>query len=96
MEISDELLDKLAHLARLDIPDAGREALRQDLKRMLEFVDQLQAVDTAGVEPLIHLTETWNQLSEDQPEAGLDEADAFRNSPSGPGPFFRIPRVVHK
>lgn len=96
MHLSNELLDKLALLARLDIPPTERDRTRADLQRMLDFVAQLDEVDTRGVEPLIHPTESVNALRPDQPADRLTQAAVLRNAPQADGTYFRVPKVVDK
>ncbi|TAE48820.1 MAG: Asp-tRNA(Asn)/Glu-tRNA(Gln) amidotransferase subunit GatC [Bacteroidetes bacterium] len=96
MQITDELLQKLADLARLDIPEADRAHLKADLQRMFNFVDKLQELDTSGVEPLIHMTDELNVLRPDEPSERLSEEEVFRNAPDSKGAFFRVPKVVKK
>jgi aspartyl-tRNA(Asn)/glutamyl-tRNA(Gln) amidotransferase subunit C len=56
MKIEDETIDKIAHLARLEVRPDEREGLKKDMNRILEFMDKLNEVDTSQVEPLIYMT----------------------------------------
>ncbi|GAB4403328.1 MAG: Asp-tRNA(Asn)/Glu-tRNA(Gln) amidotransferase subunit GatC [Bacteroidia bacterium] len=96
MEITDELLDKLATLARLDIPVGERSRIREDFRRMLDFVDQLRGIDTAGVEPLIHPTGEVHRLRTDEPATPLPPDAVLYNAPDSEGLYFRVPKVVDK
>ncbi len=96
MKITDELLNKIAQLAKLQIPDEEREALRHDFQKMLDFVDKLQEVNTADVAPLIHMTAEVNRLREDQPEGEIDRESVLRNAPDADGVYFRVPKVLDK
>ena len=49
MEVNDALVDKLAHLARLKFNDTEKAAIRNDLQKMIRFVDKLNELDTTGV-----------------------------------------------
>ena len=96
MQITDALIDKLAGLSKLEIPEEEREAIKTDFERMLSFVDKLQEVDTTGVEPLIHVTEEVNHLREDVPRDRLTTEETLKNAPDHDGQHFRVPKVVKK
>lgn len=96
MKITDELLDKIANLAKLEIPEEEREALRHDFQKMLDFVDKLQEVDTQGVAPLIHMTDEVNRLREDLPQGELDRQEVLRNAPDADATYFRVPKILDK
>jgi len=96
MKITDELLDKMAHLARLELAGDERESLKADFQKMLNFVDKLQEVDTTGVEPLIHMTQAKNRLRTDEAVLKLDRDEVLKNAPDQNGQYFRVPKVVDK
>ena len=96
MNITDELMDKVARLAKLHLDGAEREALKEDFQRMLDFVGKLQEVDTSGVEPLIHMTEEVNRLRADIPQPPIDRKEMLDNAPETDGAFFMVPKVVKK
>jgi len=60
MEVNIELIDKLSHLARLEIKPEEKDRLRNDMQQMIGFIEKLQELDTTGIEPLMHLTEEIN------------------------------------
>lgn len=96
MEVNDALLDKLADLARLYIEPAEREGLKQDLQKMISFVEKLQELDTAGATPLLHMSETSDVLREDVVQGSVSRQEALRNAPDNDGVFFRVPKVIRK
>jgi len=51
MEVNDAMVDKLAHLARLKFEAADKEEIKNDLQKMIAFVEKLNELDTTGVEP---------------------------------------------
>ena len=85
---------KVAHLARLDLPEATIATYTGQLERILDYVDQLQAVDTEGVPATTRAVEVVNVTREDivKPtevrEALLDQA------PLREGDFFRVPKIL--
>ncbi|MFT6175212.1 MAG: aspartyl-tRNA(Asn)/glutamyl-tRNA(Gln) amidotransferase subunit C, partial [Cryomorphaceae bacterium] len=57
MIVDNALIDKLANLSKLEFDEESKERIKKDLTRMLAFVEQLNELDTEGVEPLIHVNE---------------------------------------
>ena len=96
MQITEALLDHLAALSKLRIPEGEKANLLRDFQGMLDFVDQLQEVDTEGVAPLIHMTEEINHVREDKPSGALSPDDMIPQAPDNDGTFFRVPKVVRK
>ena len=96
MKIDDELIDKVAALAKLEFEGADRDQIKADLEKMLGFVDKLNAVDTEGVEPLIYMTDEESLLREDKAEISISKEDALRNAPSKDSDYFKVPKVLSK
>ena len=96
MKITKETLQKIAHLARLEVRTDEEEALLQDLSEILTWVEQLDDVDTEGVEPLTHMTREMNAFRKDEAEKGLKRNDALLNSPKHDDQFFVVPKVIKK
>jgi aspartyl-tRNA(Asn)/glutamyl-tRNA(Gln) amidotransferase subunit C len=87
MEVNEALIDHIAHLSRLSFAGPQKVAIRQDLQRMIAFVDKLSELDTTGVEPLIFMSEEVNRLRNEE---------ALRNAPKKDSDYFRIPKVLDK
>ena len=66
MEVNDTLVDKLANLARLQFDNTEKSAIKNDLQRMIQFVEKLNELDTTGVSPLLHMSNNVNALREDE------------------------------
>lgn len=96
MKITDEIINHLAHLARLEFSDDEKIELKQDLEKMIEFVEKLKEVDTTGVEPLMHITDAVNILREDEVEKNIAKKEALLNAPQTDGNFFIVPKVIKK
>ena len=96
MEITDVMVDKLAHLARLSFDEAGKAQIRGDLQRMIHFVEKLNELDLEGVEPLMHMTREVNVLREDEIRGSITREEALRNAPSHDQQFFKVPKVIKK
>ena len=96
MEVNDELVDKVAKLAKLDFEGESKEAIKADMQRILGFVEKLQAVDTTGVEPLEYMTEEDLRLREDHSEQTITKEEALKNAPSADSDFFKVPKFSVK
>ena len=96
MEVNDALVDKLANLARLQFNDIEKENIKNDLQRMIKFVEKLNEVDTSGVEPLLHMSEEVNILRDDVIMGSISRAEGLQNAPVHDREFFKVPKVIKK
>ena len=94
MSISREDIEKVAVLARIRLEDNQAEALEKDLGNILNLVDQLQAADTADVEPLAHPLDAVQRLRPDQ-VTEIDQREAFQKiAPATEDGLYLVPRVI--
>ncbi|MEY3727066.1 MAG: hypothetical protein RL098_525 [Bacteroidota bacterium] len=96
MEVNEALIDQIANLSKLSFEGEQKEAIRQDLQRMIAFVDKLSELDTTDVEPLIFMSNEINRLRDDNPEQSVSHEEALRNAPKKDSDYFRIPKVLDK
>jgi aspartyl-tRNA(Asn)/glutamyl-tRNA(Gln) amidotransferase subunit C len=96
MEINDELVDKIANLARLHFDDAEKPAIKKDLQRMIQFIEKLDELDTSGVEPLLHMTNNINILREDEVTGSISREEGLKNAPVHDEQFFKVPKIIKK
>jgi aspartyl-tRNA(Asn)/glutamyl-tRNA(Gln) amidotransferase subunit C len=94
MQIDDSLILRLENLARLELSAAERTKLQGSLTDILTMVEQLNTLNTEGVEPLIYINEDVNVWREDVVKYQLDRRDALRNAPDSDGTFFKVPKVI--
>jgi len=96
MKITDELIDELAQLARLQFAPEDKAGLKADLERMINFVEKLNEVNTDGVEPLLHMSARMNVLREDEVQGSVSREEALLNAPVKNEAFFLVPKVIKK
>jgi len=96
MEITDDLIDKVAGLARLHFDAAEKADIKKDLQRMIKFVEKLDELDTTGVEPLLHMTDNVNILRDDVVKGSLSREEGLKNAPLHDEQFFKVPKVIRK
>jgi aspartyl-tRNA(Asn)/glutamyl-tRNA(Gln) amidotransferase subunit C len=83
----------VAKLARVSLSDAEADAMTRELSRIVEYVAQLDELDTRDVPPTTHLTET-TPLRADEVRAGLSHDEAMANAPLCEGGGFAVPRFL--
>ena len=96
MEVNEQLIDNLAHLARLRFTEIEKLSFKTDLQRMITFVEQLKEIDTTGVEPLLHMSDAVNVLREDEIKGSISREDALKNAPQKDDEFILVPKVIKK
>ncbi|MCU0441274.1 MAG: Asp-tRNA(Asn)/Glu-tRNA(Gln) amidotransferase subunit GatC [Bacteroidia bacterium] len=96
MDISNELIDKLADLAKLEFDEIEKEQLKKDLAQITAFFEQLNKVDTDGVEPLIFMSDAVNVLRPDEVEQVISHEEALENAPAKDSDYFRVPKFIDK
>ncbi|MGN6531496.1 MAG: Asp-tRNA(Asn)/Glu-tRNA(Gln) amidotransferase subunit GatC [Ginsengibacter sp.] len=96
MIVNNALIDKLAHLSRLEFDDEEKEVIKNDLEKMIGFIDKLNELDTTGVEPLLHLSENVNIFRTDTVKGQISRKDVFKNAPLHDDEFFKVPKVIKK
>jgi aspartyl-tRNA(Asn)/glutamyl-tRNA(Gln) amidotransferase subunit C len=94
MKIDRPLLDKIAHLARLEFNEKDAERIMKDLSEIVDWVEKLNEVNTDGVEPLTSMSHEVNAFREDEIKDQLDHDRALRNAPKKDDDYFRVPKVL--
>ena len=92
--MTSEQVRWVAHLARLELSDAELATMTRQLTAIVDYVAQLQAVATDGVEPLAHALPVHNVFRPDEPRLSLPVADALANAPDRHGDFYGVPAVL--
>lgn len=94
MSLSNEQVGHIARLARIALTDAGIESTRAKLDGIFDLIEQMQAVDTKGVEPMSHPQELATRLRPDA-IAETDRRDAFqRIAPQTEAGLYLVPKVI--
>lgn len=94
MNIDKEVLQKIAHLARLELDPTKEEALKEDLEKILDWVEELNEVETEGIEPLTNMSFEVNALREDKAGEVLSREKGLKNAPAHDDQYFRVPKVL--
>jgi aspartyl-tRNA(Asn)/glutamyl-tRNA(Gln) amidotransferase subunit C len=94
MIIDKNTVEKVAHLARLELLEEEKDAMIDDLNKILGFMDKLNEVDTSGVEPLVYMTNEINVLREDTVKQEITREEALLNAPKHDDKYFLVPKVI--
>ena len=96
MKVDQALIDRLAHLARLEFSANEKKEIQSDLQQMLNMVDKLGELDLEGVEPLVYISKEINVFREDIPGTPFDKSAILKQAPNANDDFFLVPKVLNK
>ena len=94
MKINREVLEKIAHLARLEFDEKDAQKMMEDMTSIVDWMDKLNEVNTDGVEPLTTMSHEVNVLREDKVEPHMSREDALKNAPDKDSKHFKVPKVL--
>lgn len=94
MAIDVSTVRRVAHLARIATPEQRLEPLAAELNGIMAWIEQLNEVDTDGVEPMTSCVEAKLPMREDVVSDGGDPAKVLSNAPKAADSFFVVPKVV--
>lgn len=92
--ISDETMEYVGILAKLELSPEEAEAAKKDMGEMLDYIDQLNELDTTGVEPMSHVFPVQNVFREDVVANGDGSADTLANAPLEKDGGFKVPKTI--
>lgn len=96
MRIDKDLVEKIAHLARLQFNDTEKVKIEADLNRILDFMETLNEVDTSKVAPLIYMNDEVNVLRKDEVIQTITHEEGLANAPKKDTDYFRVPKVIEQ
>lgn len=94
--ITPEDVRHVARLARLALSDEELVRMRAEMSAILDYMDKLRSLDTAGVEPTSHAVPLRNVMREDEPVPSQPREDMLANAPDRDGDTFRVPRIIEE
>ncbi len=92
--ISDETIEYVGILAKLELSGEEKERAKADMAGMLDYIDRLNELDTTGVEPMSHVFPVHNVFREDVVENGDDRENMLANAPEQKDGCYRVPKTV--
>ena len=91
--ISDETIEYVGILAKLELNEAQKEAAKKDMGSMLDYIDKLGELDTDGIEPMSHVFDVKNVWREDVVTNGDDRENIIKNAPGEKNGMFEVPKT---
>ena len=92
--ISDETIEYVGILAKLELSDEEKEEAKKDMGRMLDYIDKLNELDTSGVEPMSFVFPVNNVFREDVVVNGDDRENMLKNAPDQKDGAYEVPITV--
>ena len=102
-KVTVEDVERVAELAHLELKPEETPRMLHDLNAILDYVAELNQLDTAGVTPLAQVSELQSELETaagasvlraDRPQPSLDRAVVISQAPETDGAFFKVPKVI--
>ncbi|OCC16438.1 Aspartyl-tRNA(Asn) amidotransferase subunit C [Dissulfuribacter thermophilus] len=94
MKITRGEVEHISELARLSFSEDELEVIANQLNDILGYIDKLNELDTAGIEPTTHAQELVNAFRMDEPQESLNVDDSLSNAPEREGGQFVVPRII--
>ncbi|MDE7422342.1 MAG: Asp-tRNA(Asn)/Glu-tRNA(Gln) amidotransferase subunit GatC [Lachnospiraceae bacterium] len=92
--ISDETIEYVGILAKLELSEEEKEQAKKDMGSMLDYIDKLNELDTSAVEPMSHVFPVHNIFREDVVVNGDDRENILKNAPEQKDGSFEVPKTV--
>ena len=94
MTIGKKDIEYIANLSRIELTESEKEKFVIQLSDILSYIEKLNELNTANVEPMAYTTNESNVFREDVLVQSISPEDALRNAPAIMGVFFKVPKVI--
>ncbi len=94
MKITRQEVEHVAKLARLELSEHEQDMFTDQLSNILTYVEQLNELDTKGVEPTSHVLDIRNVMRDDVAEESLPQERALANAPEKAAGHYRVPLII--
>ncbi len=94
MKITKQEVEHVAKLARLELSEQEKDMFTDQLSNILTYVEQMNQLDTKGVEPTSHVLDINNVMREDAPGVSLPREKALANAPDQAAGHYRVPKII--
>lgn len=92
--ISDETIEYVGILAKLELSEEEKEQAKKDMGSMLDYIDKLNELDTSSVDPMSHVFPVHNVFRDDVVVNGNDRENILKNAPEQKDGSFEVPKTV--
>ena len=93
-KISDEMIEYVGILAKLELSGREKEEARADMEKMLNYIDTLNELDTEGIQPMSHVFPVQNVFRNDVVENGDGSRGTLSNAPLSKDNCFKVPKTI--
>ena len=93
-KISDETIEYVGILAKLELSEEEKDAANNDLEQMLDYIDTFNDLDTAGIDPMSHVFPVQNVFREDVVTNGDNKEATLANAPLRKEDSFEVPKTI--
>ena len=94
MKISKQEVEHVAKLARLELSREETDRYTGQLSNILTYIEKLNELDTANVEPTSHVLDIRNVMRDDVPRESLSQVQALANAPDKASGHYRVPKII--
>jgi aspartyl-tRNA(Asn)/glutamyl-tRNA(Gln) amidotransferase subunit C len=94
MKITQQEVEHVARLARLEMSEQEKELLTDQLSNILTYVEKLNELDTTGVEPTAHVLDIKNVMRDDIVVESLSRERALANAPEKAAGHYKVPKII--
>lgn len=94
MALLPEEINQVAMLARIALSEDEKIAFARQLTVVLDYTERLNELDTAGVEPMVHVLPVFNVLRQDEALPGSSQEEMLANAPAAEEGQFVVPRII--
>lgn len=96
MNIDKQTIEKVADLARIKVQDHEIEGLREEMNKILTFMEKLNELDTDHVEPLVYMNKEVNVWREDVVKQEISVEEGLKNAAKHNESYFMVPKIIEK
>lgn len=93
MKITDDMIDYISELARLRLKDEEKESARNEMEKIINYMDTLNQLDTTGIEAMSHAFPMKNVFRKDEVRPSADRDDILLNAPDKKNGAFKVPKT---
>lgn len=94
VKITKEQIQHIAVLSRLNLSEEEKDLFGSQLSSILDYMDQLNELDTRETEPTSHVLSLSNVMRDDILTSSLPREEALKNAPSHSENFYRVPKII--
>jgi len=94
MKLSKEEVEYVANLANLYLTEEEVECFKEQLSRIISYIEKLNELNTDNVEPTHHVVPLYNILREDEERESFPKEEILKNAPARKKDFFTVPRII--